>query len=58
MILGHPMDEGTWSTALGTFRKAPSLDGAYVGTNIEILAFGSLERKKLSCLATESADFR
>jgi hypothetical protein len=47
MISGRPMDEGTWSTVLGTFRKAPSLDGAYVGTNIEILAFGSLERKKL-----------
>ena len=51
MILGHPMDEGTWSTALGTFRKAPSLDGAYVGTNIEILAFGILEKKTLQWCA-------
>ena len=41
------MDEGTWSTAFGTFRKEPSLDGAYVGTNIEILAFGSLGGKIL-----------
>jgi hypothetical protein len=47
MISGCPMDEGTWSTVFDTFRKAPSLNGAYVGTNIEILAFGSLERKKL-----------
>jgi hypothetical protein len=28
------MDEGTWSTVLGTYRKAPSLVGAYVVTNI------------------------
>jgi hypothetical protein len=30
------MDEGTWSTVLGTFRKAPSLVGAYVVTDFEI----------------------
>jgi hypothetical protein len=47
MISGHPIDEGTWSTILGTFKKAPSLDGAYVGTNIEILSFSSLKRKRL-----------
>jgi hypothetical protein len=29
------------------YRKAPSLDGAYVGTNIEILAFDSLGGKNL-----------
>jgi hypothetical protein len=32
---------------LALCRKAPSLDGAYVGTNIEILAFGSLGGKNL-----------
>jgi hypothetical protein len=32
---------------LALYRKEPSLDGAYVGTNIEILAFGSLGGKKL-----------
>jgi hypothetical protein len=32
---------------LQLYRKAPSLDGAYVGTNIEILAFGSLGGKNL-----------
>jgi hypothetical protein len=29
------MDEGTWSTVLGTFRKAPSLVGANVVTEIK-----------------------
>jgi hypothetical protein len=29
------MDEGTWSTVLGTFRKAPSLVGANVVTDIK-----------------------
>ena len=30
------MDEGTWSMVLGTFRKAPSLVGANVVTDIKI----------------------
>jgi hypothetical protein len=30
------MDGGTWSTVLGTFRKAPSLVGANVVTYIKI----------------------
>ena len=30
------MDEGTWSTVLGTFRKAPSLVGADVVTDFKI----------------------
>jgi hypothetical protein len=30
------MNEATWSTVLGTFRKAPSLVGAYVVTDIKI----------------------
>jgi hypothetical protein len=34
MISGNQMDEGTWSMVLGTFRKAPSLEGAYVVTEI------------------------
>jgi hypothetical protein len=29
------------------YKKAPSLDGAYVGKNIEILSFGSLGGKTL-----------
>jgi hypothetical protein len=36
MISGSQMDEGTWSTVLGTFRKAPSLVGANVVTDIKI----------------------
>jgi hypothetical protein len=36
MISGSQMDEGTWSTVLGTFRKAPSLVGADVVTDIKI----------------------
>jgi hypothetical protein len=32
---------------LALYRKAPSLDGAYVGTNIEILSFGRLGGKFL-----------
>jgi hypothetical protein len=35
MISGSQMDDGTWSTVLGTFKKAPSLVGANVVTDIK-----------------------
>ena len=36
MISGSQMDGGTWSTVIGTFKKAPSLVGADVVTDIKI----------------------